>query len=189
MKIITNVEEHYDCIEKMLDSSPDSVFISTYGIYAGLLHDGRDANLFGPKYKTRSIDVLKKMSSIKNAKVIIGLTEFNSCKPYCDECEMKYIHNLLRIKNHADAFPSINFKMIRHNHLKCFIINKGGKYLGITGGRNLSDSSWHDISFILGNDDCIKILEYAETVYESGVFITDDTIAKFANEQGISVIL
>lgn len=185
MKIIADLNEHYDYLDKLLSSNPDEVLISSYGIYAGILHDGRDANLFGPKYKTRSIDTLTKMADF-SVKMLVGVTDFNPCKNNCDDCEIKYINGLLRIKNHSDRFPSINFKIMRHNHMKCFIIRKGNKFLGVTGGRNFSDSMWNDISFVLQHDDCVRIVELFNDVYNSAVFITDETISAILNEQGIS---
>ncbi len=70
--------------------------------------------------------------------------------------------------------------------MKCFIIRKGNKFLGVTGGRNFSDSMWNDISFVLQHDDCVKIVEIFNSVYDSAVFITDETISAILNEQGIS---
>lgn len=185
MKIISDLGEHFDIIERLLDNNPDSVFVSSYGLYAGILQDGRDANKFGPKYKTRSIDVLNKMSKY-DSKMIIGISDYKSCKHVrCEDCELKYIHSLIRIEKHSEAFPDIKMRIIRGNHLKCFIIRKGSKYLGITGGRNMSDSSWSDISFMIDHDTCLEILAIANKVFDNGMYINDETISKILNEQGI----
>lgn len=184
MKIISDLQEHYDLIEKLLDTKPDEVFVSSYGLYAGILEDGTDLNIIGPKYKTRSVDVLTKMAQT-NSKIIIGITDFKACNTLCPDCELKYIRGLLRIQAHANKFPQIKFKMTRHNHLKCFIVKKGTKYLGITGGRNLSDSSWADISFFIENEDCLKILDIATKIYDKGLATTDESICQLLREQGI----
>lgn len=65
--------------------------------------------------------------------------------------------------------PNVKIKQRQDLHLKCWIFeySKRSKVLAITGGRNLSASTWIDASIVLDNKNSVRLLEFYNSIWVS----------------------
>jgi len=140
----------YDNIYEIIDreqSDVDKVRISTYGIYAGVLHDGRFVNEWGPKYHNsvgEMFDVLNTAgvpAHIKIGKpmpIKCGLYDASKCA-----ARIKNTRWTKRFEKMAERWSHIKFDLCESLHSKMILI---GPHHCIWGSTNLSDSSISDLT-------------------------------------------
>jgi hypothetical protein len=188
MQMFVDFESHAKFLKEMIEAGPEEVVISSFGIYAGITHTSQDTTLWGEKYALESRNLLDQLREVPNTKIVIGLTEYASCmeKKRCLDCEAKYAKQVMRVSNHAVAFPELQWRMTTKLHLKCVLAFYSDSAKGVAGGRNFSDSEWTDATFELMEQQIPVLKEHALGVWDKAVVMNDANVAKLLEEQGVS---
>jgi hypothetical protein len=189
MKLLISSQDHFKYLNGCLDASPNRVVIASYGLYAGILPDGRDVTTFGKKFQSQTRDLMERMRAVHRVQMLIGLYEFKSCKGKlpCADCEKKYALDLIRHLNHAEAFPEFEWKVTNSSHIKCALFYGDFDYCaGVAGSRNFTDSSWEDVSVTLDHDGVAGLTKHIDTIWNQSRPLCGDTINKVLKEQNIS---
>ena len=140
--VFLTAEEHYKALDDILKKNPHTAYIATYGVYAGVSSNGKD-NFGAGENKTR--DFLDKLRRLKDVRILVGLPY-----PGAKQTEEEYTEALWRILHTAKAWPKFDWRFTKNSHLKLFAFSKEGGNIGtISGGRNLTDSTFSDESFLL----------------------------------------
>lgn len=170
-----------------LSQKPSKIFISSFGLYAGITYTGQDTAEWGPKYKLATREMLEAMRKVPKVYLLIGVAPYKSCKEgRCPDCEKKYVQSLLRLVFHAEKFPEFKWRVSTELHLKCtlfFYPNQSP--IGIAGGRNLSDSDWADLTFPIAKSDILTLFEHLMGLWNKSKKLDDATIAQIIKEQNI----
>lgn len=192
MRLFLTNEDHFKYLRECVEDKPRLVNIATYGIWAGITADGRDTRDWGEKYRSESREFLESMrATCGHVRILVGLYEYKSCKgktTACQDCERKYVMDLFRLMNHAEIFPTFKWKVSNQSHAKCTILHyhDGAPSRAIAGGRNLTDSSWADVTVELDKMSTIRLDEHFMKMWDSGTTLTPDKISKIIEDQGIS---
>lgn len=193
MKMFISNEDHYDFIKKCVADNPEHIFISTFGIYAGITYDGRDTAEWGENYRLDTRDILEEMQSLDNTRMLVGVADYRSCKGFsrCLDCEKQYIRNLFRLSFHAEKFPGIEWRITTDLHLKCSLFFydvdcSPEEARGVAGGRNFTNSSWADITFKLNSGQIEQLHDYCHKLWEQSKEASDDSVGEILEIQGIS---
>ena len=191
MKLLFDVDSHYSCIKDLINENPSESYISSFGVYAGITHTGVDLKSVSSKYASKANDALSLLHEKDcNVNMLIGVSSFINCRgkvKYCYDCERNYLKQLMRTQSHAELFNRFKWRIVVEHHTKYWIFKFGSKFKGVTGGRNLNDSSWDDITYFIDNEACVEILKnsYLKDRAKS-LTINGDNVNKIALEQGIS---
>ena len=186
------IEDHFAFLNECVRAKPRAVLISTYGLYAGILPDGRDTRDWGKMYKSQTRELLESMRGIENVRLLIGLYEFKSCKGKvpCSDCERKYVMDLIRHMNHAEKFSEFQWRVTPQSHLKCALFtypdNHPAPLRGVVGGRNLNDSSWADLTIELDKMSILRVQEHVEEIWKTAKVLNDKVLGGVLQDQGIS---
>jgi hypothetical protein len=182
---------HSQFLLECVEEGPQNVLFSSYGLYAGITYDDRNTNDFGDQYVTDTMKILNALQDIaKNGskvRFLVGVSSYMSCKGKmpCADCEKKYVRSLIRLMNHVDRFPEINWKITTDLHMKAYLFFYKNKAKGVSGGRNFTDSNWSDVTFELSNNQIKNLYRHVQEAWDVAKPATDDTIATIANDQGI----
>ena len=191
MLIFKSVDEHYNYLEELIEQKPSVAVITSFGMYAGLTHEGVDLNKVGSKYRTRTKDFLDKLSTVPNVYVLIGLSPYKSCSGTikCLHCQTSYVKSLLRLIVHCDTFPRFKWRMTENLHAKTFLFtydaDNKNRYEGVLGGRNLNDSNWIDYSFAAEGDIVKAVLKDMINTIQTCDRINNDNINKLLDHYRI----
>jgi hypothetical protein len=153
--IFTTQESHMACLKKLASQQPKEVIISTFNVYAGILHDGDDTTTWGEKYQNDVHELLSMVAKTSKVKILVGFQPLTMCKEGCEECLAAHYKWAVRLVKHAQRWPKIEWRYVNKCHLKCNLFYYANGCIGVTGGRNLSGSDWADISFVM-NDKQVK---------------------------------
>lgn len=186
MRISLDIDEHFALLNNYLDYNPDRILISSYGIYAGITFANQDTAGWGDKYQLATRAFMDRLVSVSQVQILIGIADYRSCKAngQCLDCERQYVKSIIRLLNHAETFKHIQWRMATDLHIKGYIFEYGNKIKGISSGRNLSDSSWKDVSVQLTESECNLIKSYIIRVWGESLDINGNQIATvFANQK------
>jgi hypothetical protein len=192
MQMFLDNSTHSQFLLECVEENPQNVLFSSYGLYAGITYDDRDTNDFGDQYITDTMKILNALQNIaKNGskvRFLVGVSSYMSCKGKmaCVDCEKKYARSLIRLMNHVDRFPEINWKITTDFHMKAYLFFYKDKVKGVSGGRNFTDSDWSDVTFELGNDQIKNLYRHVQEAWDAARPAIDDTVAVIADNQGIS---
>ena len=182
--IILDLQEHYKTLSNFATGA-DEVLIASYGLYAGILHDGRDTTEWGYKYSNATHEFLDGLKDTPNVKILIGLSPLTYCDvdKRCSDCETKYISQLERLLHTAEHWPKFSWAFTEELHMKFFgMFTAGAPIGGLIGSRNLSDSTWFDVSFKLAGDELLKLRTYYLEVFSGCRPVTHEEIEKVENK-------
>lgn len=184
MNVLSSIDDYYNEMFKLIDNTPDRIFISTFGIYAGIPDTG-----YADIPKTREILDRIQSNNIKTS-ILVGYSDYFSCNgrsSICTSCEIKYIKSMMRLMQHANHYTQFSWKMTTKLHLKCNIFIKDSVIKCITGGRNFTNSDWCDVSLLIDNSiDNTKILQQYINGNSKATMINEQNILTVLEEQGIS---
>lgn len=142
--IITKVEDFNVAFFKILGMMPKKVKILTYGLYAGILDNGKDINSWKQTGTKLILDEIKEFNI--NCEIIVGIPEYISCKERidCDDCIIKHNKLVERIKKTAELYSSIKWHFVDRMHIKGYIFEFEDKDIALLGSRNFSDSGYEE---------------------------------------------
>lgn len=188
MRLILDIADHYKYLHACLARKPKKITIASYGFYAGILADGRDTTEWGKQHQLETRNLLEKMREIPEVNILVGLYNYKSCKPHsiCVDCERKYVLDLFRLMNHAEFFQEFNWRAVQNFHLKGVLFYYTKKAIGITGGRNFTNSMWTDISLALNQEETIALGDQIDAVIDTAYDVNATMINKLIIENNIS---
>lgn len=188
MRLNFDLAVHYSSLNRYLDEHPNKVTIASYGIYAGITFANEDTAEWGDKYQLATRSFINRLKSVNNVRILVGISEYRSCKNDnpCLDCEKQYVKSLIRLLNHAEKFDYCEWKMMYDLHLKCCVFENGDNIKGICGGRNLSDSSWNDVSIEMAADECVLVKSLVDRYWANAMVINNTELATVLENQGIS---
>jgi hypothetical protein len=192
MRLLLNSADHYGYLRECVAAKPRSIFLASYGLYAGILSDGRDTQTWGEKYKSQTRELLESMRNIENVRILVGLYEYKSCrgKQSCLSCERKYVMDLIRHMNHAEKFTEFQWRVASESHVKCALFTypetNPAPLRGVAGGRNFNDSSWADITVELDKMSILRVEEHVEGIWKTAKVLTGKVLGEVLEDQGIS---
>ena len=181
--IFTDNDSYFDVIQDMINQNPHSVFISSFGLYAGITTNSTIIT----KYQNKPRDILNILRDRNiNTFIMIGVQKFFQCKENCDDCKKKFVNDMIRLLCHVENWPMFKWKFLYGNHLKCFLSMYDDDFVdGVSGGRNFSNSDWLDVSLSLSGDEAnelsVMFLENWKTAFD----INEYNINKFINDNGV----
>lgn len=188
MDMFIDIEQHNQWLLDSIAEKPHTITIASYGIYAGISYTGQDTTQLGSKYQIATRDIMQSMKSVPNVRFLIGISDYKSCKGSrtCIDCEKQYAKSLIRILYHVDMFPEFEWKISNSLHLKSCIFEFEDRTSGISGGRNFTNSQWHDCSFVLSDDNCRQLLQHIDCIWKASREANDASLSEIFEEQGIS---
>ncbi len=189
MRLLLSNEDHFKFLNECVDQGPEKVLIATYGLYAGIQPNGDDSREWGEKYRSETRELLERMRGIKDVRILVGNYEYKSCKgkkTSCEDCEKQYVLGLVRHINHAEKFPEFKWRISSGSHIKCALFTYGNEIRGAAGGRNLTDSSWADVTVELDKMSSMRLFQHFVGVWKQATLLNNDRISEVMEQQGIS---
>ncbi len=183
-KIIVDTDEHYLALKEYVTEYPDSVYIATYGLYVGITGDGRNCHEWGGKYTNRAQDFLNALVDVPKVHILVGLPALIYCdkSEACEHCEAKHISFMERMLHTAKKWDAFHWKMAPEMHMKFFGFYRNQSPIGgITGGRNLSDSDWFDISFNLTAKETAAMRKHFDVAFKKSVTVNQKNVEAVEN--------
>ena len=123
-----------------LASKSTHCLVTSYNLYAGVTRDG---DLIVSTKTRLARDFLDTLNS-RPSKVIISIPPYYPCTENCEHCDQRHEQLINRFYFHSEQWESIKFKYRNDSHLKLYLFYIDKKWVGLTGGMNLSLSSWKD---------------------------------------------
>lgn len=188
MNICLSSDVHYAWLNEYLDAKPRRVAITSYNIYAGITFANQDTADWGDKYQLHTRQVMDRLVSIEEVRILIGISDYKSCKHkrQCLDCEKQYVKSIIRILNHAEKFYKFDWRISTNMFLKAYLFEYDDKCRCITSGRNLSDSIMTDISIKLSEEESLHIKSHMDNMWAGSLLINNETIASILEQQNIS---
>ncbi len=157
-------DQHFSRLMYEVKGGLDNVCIATYNIYAGIGAGGKDLTK-GRSNKVREfLNLLKKS---KKVKILVGLP-----KKHPAESDNDFRIRKQRLLDTTKHFPSFDWRFVTDSHLKCYVFEKRKSICCISGGRNLSDSKYTDVSFVVPRKAAHKIKSLFSRVFTGAKKIT-----------------
>lgn len=180
--IFTTQESHIKALKKLARNKPNSITIASFGVYAGILHDGEDSHGWGGKYKNETHELLDIVADI-DTKILIGFPPLNLCKDECVECVANHYRAAARLVEHSKKWGRLDWRYIENFHLKCYLFYYKSGCIGIGGGRNMSSSSWTDMSFVLSERQVKAARELFDNSWKKSYKITMENLESTIESQ------
>lgn len=144
--MIFSYRDYLRYLYEQLDTEPRKVYISTYNLNAGISPRG---GIYTGSDTFRLLSFLN--AETKGSKILVGLPP----EPTAHR----------RLTNCAEYFRNIDWRFRTDNHLKCWLFFNGNKLSSITGGRNLGDSEWPDVSVPLNGLQSRQLLTFYDSLW------------------------
>ncbi len=171
--IFTTQESHMACLKKLAAKKPKEAIMATFNLYAGILHDGDDTHEWGEKYRNEAHELLDILVEIPKVKMLVGFQPFIPCnKKGCEDCLANHYKRGVRLVKHAERWPEFEWKYLEKFHLKCNLFYYAKGCIGVTGGRNLSGSSWADLSFVMNDKQIVAARKLLDENWKRAANIT-----------------
>lgn len=187
MNIFAAIDDHFEYLSQLVSKGPKGVFLASFGMYAGILHDGRDTTTFGKNYQSLTRLFLDSIKNTPNVKLLIGLADYKSCngKISCEHCERGYIYQMIRLLNHQELYSNFKWKVACKMHVKCSLFFYDSEISGVIGGRNLNDSDSFDMTFSIQSDACKSLYTQILPTWRDAYDLNASNIGVLLEKQGI----
>ena len=176
------LEEHNARLQELVLEGPKDLTIISYGLYAGVLDDGRDAHSWGKKFASNTHLFLDSLKDIPTT-ITVGLPPPSNCTGKagsCPHCQEKYLKGLRRLWWHNQTWPSITWKVCLESHMKAWVFSYRRKTIALVGGRNLTDSSWHDFTMEVVGEKAEQIKKHCDEYAEKCGNMNGETLKAIA---------
>ena len=146
MSLIIDNKDHFKVLfETVKKNKPSKCYISTFNIFAGITHDGKDV-VEDYHYENISHDFLELLRNLKvKTEIVVGLPYFMECRKGCPDCLNEYQKRTRRIYKHFDKWPEFKWKALEFHHSKYILFSPKYSFIG---GRNLTSSNYNDLTFL-----------------------------------------
>lgn len=181
-------QDHFGYLHDLLAKKPKHVVVSTFGIYASILDDGRDML---PKADSDGRLVRKFIEGLKevpDVRILVGLTKYFTPMPRpkaCVQCESRYVKTHIRAVNHAEKWPNYTWRFAHEHHLKATLCFYEDYVAGVAGGRNLTGSNWDDVTFELSFDQAKELYTHVNKVWKKALPIDSPNIQADIERQNV----
>jgi hypothetical protein len=185
--VFTTLKEHSDYLTKLASAKPDAVSIASFNLYAGIMHDGTDLHTkVGREYKSSAHEFLDALVSCSSVRILVGVPAYDECVENCKNCAENYIKRLMRLNAHAERWP-FKWRFAEDFHLKSYVFEWNGKLKrAVIGGRNLSGSSYVDLSMPIQDDSVIdKVSLLFDEWWKKSTSITQSNLDDMVIRHGI----
>ena len=140
------------------DRKPTSVFIASFGLNIGLYRKGT-GEFFSKTSLTR--DFLDSLESVKKVDLLIGFPDQRRGESYKD-----FNYRKAMLERAMIRWPGYNWRISEQSHIKCVGFEKRGSiYCIVTGGRNLTDSAFSDLTLVVPRKQRASIKKYFYGLY------------------------
>lgn len=177
------LKEHNTRLQQLVNDQPKEIVIVSYGLYAGILDDGRDAHSWGKKFTSNTHLFLDSLKGIPT-QIAVGLPPPSNCftkkEGVCPHCQEKYLKGLRRLWHHHKMWPDINWRVCLESHMKAWVFTYRKKTIAIIGGRNLTDSDWHDFTMEIVGEKAEDIKWHCEEFVEGCLPMNSANLKKIA---------
>ena len=163
------------CLKKLAKQKPKEVVIASFNVYAGILHDGDDCHEWGGKYRNNVHELLDSLADAK-VSLLVGIPLFRPCKPACEECLEAHCKQANKLVKHSEKWPHFDWRFTESFHLKCCIFYYSKGSIGVTGGRNLTDSSWTDMSMVMNEKQTAQARKLFNQMWAKSKEVTQENI-------------
>lgn len=162
------MEEYFKGLRGALSDKPNKIWLSTFNIYAGITKKAVDVRK-AYSVTNHTANFLDQIDGLNiECNILCGLPMFTECRKGCLDCKQKKKDTFKRYKFTQRHWPNLNWKFVKDFHLKCAIFEYEDKLRVFVGGRNLSDSSWVDLSMELADQEtCQSVLNQAKKLWKS----------------------
>lgn len=191
MLIFRDINEHYNYLDSLIKLKPDTVVITSFGLYSGIMHNGFDLNEV-PRYKTRTKEMLDSLKDVPSVNILIGLSPYRSCSGTlkCLHCQISYVKTLFRLLANLDNYPNFKWRIVENSHAKVTLFSYnvgGGKYefKGVIGGRNLNDSNWKDFSMSIEGEPVKSLYRESLMMIKDSTKLSNSAIEKLIDKYEI----
>lgn len=138
----------------------DKIFISTFNVFT---------------YQSHTKLLLDTIAQKKIPTTIYcGITKYRPCNPDCKDCKNKYEKYILTYKELEKKYPNVKWIFNESLHLKLYVFYSRKRTYIYTGGMNLTDSSFIDISMSVDMDK--KIINKCISNIAAGTSVDIKTI-------------
>lgn len=189
MDLLLSVDEHHGWIRDHVARMPDRVLITSFGVWAGILVDGRDTQEWGSKFKLETAGILRSLEEAGiESNILVGVSDYRSCKKdgVCLDCERSFVSAQLRLLAHARAFGGLRWRFTSQLHIKTVLMVFGRELVGLVGGRNFTGSDWVDCSVVLDGAGARTLLKHNASLWGVSSVVDEESVVSFLKEQGIS---
>lgn len=146
--MICDCSEHFEELRRLSGMS-DTILISTFGLYVGVLDNGE---AIGLRTYNRAFDWLESIRDSHKVHIIVGIPSIMYCDEdkKCEDCLKKHVSYCDRLACSAQYWPEFDWRFTHDHHAKYFCFIKSNRVVGaIAGSRNLGDSNWEEVSFVV----------------------------------------
>jgi len=182
--IFTDTESHNGALKQMAKRKPQAISIATYNIYAGILHDGEDSHQWDDdKYKNGAHEFLDLITTIQDVRILVGISPMILCKKLCEDCIADGYKRAMRLVKHKEKWPRFQWRFTDSFHFKCYLFHYKSGDVGVGGGRNLSNSNWVDMSFVLNKKQIIAAKTLFDLSWEQAHSVTMENLEESIKSQ------
>lgn len=162
MLIISNLDDFFKALGRSARTAKEC-YISSYSIYAGITWDNVcTVTEFGYDNGGFKFFNLLEKRDVRTS-IIVGKPMVIECRPGCPYCMEKQNQQVERIYNHQRRWPYFDWNICKEHHAKYIIFDNHDCFIG---GRNVTDSSFFDLSFFV-ND--ASLFEELKTIHRGKV--------------------
>lgn len=176
--------DHYATLRRLLMLKPKVVRISTFGMYAGILHDGRNTAEWGPKYQNYTNAFLEALAqSGAKVHILVGCHARKECADGCRSCRDSAKKEVERHLQTITKWPSFEWRFRTDVHMKVHIFDGlEGLHdrVAIVGSRNLSDSAWVDISMYARREQADALTDIFDDEFGRAIPMTRERLSLLA---------
>lgn len=166
--IIDSEAEHWSKCSFFAERA-DEILVSTYGVYASILADGRIPATWGAKYHNPAYEFLNQCRG-RNTTILVGVADYFTChddKSDCEHCVAKHQKTSVRHMKHVEHWKEFTWKFVRENHFKLVAFRSGDNWIAIIGGRNFSGSDWFDCSYMVSGSAAKSMVSVFQQTWEA----------------------
>ena len=160
--MLRSPEERWEIL-KTLAADADEVLIATYNIYMGVDKNGN----FVRSSKTRPARIFMNNVDAPTTKILVGVPPFYPCTENCSHCEVRRKDLIKRFESHQTVWSNAQIKFTKESHLKLYLFKIQEKWVGYTGGVNLSVSDWDDLLIEIPDAQIDQALEIFNNLWET----------------------
>jgi hypothetical protein len=182
--IFTDTESHISALKQMARRKPEAISIATYNIYAGILHDGEDTTEWeDDKFRNQAHEFLDAIAKIQGVRILVGISPLIMCKKLCEDCLADGYKRAVRLVKHKERWPRFEWRFTDSFHFKCYLFHYKNGDVGVGGGRNLSNSDWTDMSFVLNKKQIIAAKTLFDLSWEQAQSVTMENLENTIKSQ------
>jgi hypothetical protein len=152
-QVIESQEDYLKAAKIIVESNPEYVDVSSYGLYMGITSAGKDsATWLNGQYTKNTRRIMNAIPDGTPVRMLIGMAGKSECTPGCKHCREALEKKIKYLYYHVKLLPHFNIKVVAEHHTKLFISER----YALVGGMNFTDSGWTDMDLLTDEVDVIR---------------------------------